>query len=240
MQIASLYAKIGADNSELKQGLVEAKNSINGASKSMAAGTDAANKSASNLGDTLRGIGKEALVVGTAAVGMAVALYKIGEAGAAINQTGESFALMMDRLGAAPDILNQMTAAVGGTVSEMELMSSTMTLLAGADDELARSMIDAAPRLLEIAKAANKLNPSLGSTSFLYESLARGIKRSSPLILDNTGLVIKVGEANEAYAAALGVTVEALTATDKQQALLNAALAAGEVLIDQEIGRAHV
>ena len=207
--------------------------SVSGEVKKLGAESKAASDGTAKIGDALRGLGKEAIIMGAAVVGVATALYKLGEAGAVVTQTGESFNMLMDDLGAAPNILAQMTAAVGGTVTEMDLMSATMTLVAGASSELARSMVDAAPQLLEIAKAANKLNPSLGSTTFLYESLARGIKRSSPLILDNTGLVIKVGEANQEYADALGVTVEALSATDKQQALLNAALKAGEVLIDQ-------
>ena len=202
----------------------------------LASGLKDAEASTRSFTDILQSVGKEALlgVAGLAAFGIAAKkAFDLAEEGAKIQQTGESFDMLMDALGAAPNILQQMKDAVGGTVDEMSLMSSTMTLVAGASSELAISMVDAAPRLLEIAKAANKLNPSLGSTTFLYESLARGIKRSSPLILDNTGLVIKVGEANQAYADSLGVTVEALTATDKQQALLNAALSAGAVLIDQ-------
>jgi len=210
--------------------------SVSGGVKKLGDEAKASSTSSAAMGDALRGIAREALlgVAGLAAFGVAAKkAFDFAEEGAKIQQTGESFDMLMDALGAAPNILQQMKDAVGGTVDEMSLMSSTMTLVAGASSELAISMVDAAPRLLEIAKAANKLNPSLGSTTFLYESLARGIKRSSPLILDNTGLVIKVGEANQAYADSLGVTVEALTATDKQQALLNAALSAGAVLIDQ-------
>ena len=86
---------------------------------------------------------------------------------------------------------------------------------------------------MEIAKAANKLNPALGSTAFMYESIATGVKRAQPLILDNLGLTLKVGEANEAYAKSMGITVEQMTAQDKAMAILNATLEAGDTLIDQ-------
>ena len=75
----------------------------------------------------------------------------------------------------------------------MKLMSATSTLLAGTSGDLATALGNATPQLLEIAKAANKLNPSLGDTAFLYESIATGVKRASPMILDNLGLTIKIG-----------------------------------------------
>ena len=53
------------------------------------------------------------------------------------------------------------------------------------------------------------------------------------MILDNLGLTIKVGAANEAYAKILGKTVDQLTAEEQKQALLNDVLRAGNVLIDQ-------
>ena len=86
---------------------------------------------------------------------------------------------------------------------------------------------------MEIAKAANKLNPALGSTSQLFADIATGVKRASPMILDNLGLTISLGQANEEYAEALGKTVEQLTEEEKKLALLNATMKAGDKLIDQ-------
>ena len=163
------------------------------------------------------------------AVGAAVALkkvYDVGAEGAAIAQTAESF----ERLGVS---IEDLRTASRGTVDDMTLMSSTLTLVAGANAELQASMLDAAPRLLEIAKAANKLNPTLGDTAFMYESISTGIKRNSPLILDNLGIMVKVGAANTIYAEQLGKSVDQLTATERAQALLNATLEAGDILIQQ-------
>jgi hypothetical protein len=53
------------------------------------------------------------------------------------------------------------------------------------------------------------------------------------MILDNLGLTIKIGDANEAMAKQLGKSVEQLTAEEKQMALLNATLKAGNQLIEQ-------
>ena len=153
--------------------------------------------------------------------------------GAIVTQTGDSFEYLSEKIGLAPDILEQLRKASMGTIDDMTLMSSTATLLAGTSDELGKALGDNTPQLLKIAKAANKLNPSLGTTSHMYESIALGIKRASPLILDNLGLTIKIGDANEKMAKKLGKSIEALTAEEKQMALLNATLEAGDKLIAQ-------
>ncbi len=198
--------------------------------------TSHAEKATATLTGGLKSFAITAGVAAGAAVAVGVATKKafdFSREGAALNQLEESFNLMNASVFKTPDLLDKMDKAARGTVGTSEMMAGLLTLTAGATDELARAQAEAAPKLMEIAKAANKLNPTLGSTGFLFESLARGIKRSSPLILDNTGLVIKVGQANEEWAAKMGMTVEAMSAQDKQFALLAAALKAGDKLIDQ-------
>ncbi len=185
--------------------------------------------------DTAASAAKTAAAIG----GVAFAgkkLLDFGSYGATVMQTADSFEMLLAHIGAAPDLLRQLQQASRGTISDMQLMSATSTLLAGAQGELATNLANATPELMEIAKAANKLNPTLGDTAFLYQSLATGIKRASPMILDNLGLTIRVGEANEAYAKALGKSVDQLTAEEQKQALLNETLRAGRVLIEQAGG----
>lgn len=157
------------------------------------------------------------------------AAFDYTQRGAAIRQTTESF----DRLGLSIDSLREASL---GTVDDMTLMRASLTLTAGASETLQQHLLGAAPQLLEIAKAANALNPTLGDTAFMYESISTGIKRNSPLILDNLGIVVKIGEANAAYAAQLGKSVEALTAEEQSIALLNATIEAGDRLIQQAGG----
>jgi len=159
--------------------------------------------------------------------------FDLSREGANLNQLTKSFELMNEQVFKTPHLLDQMTDAVNGTIKQTDLMKSLLTLTAGASDDAAQSYAAAAPQLLEIAKASNKLNPALGDTAFLFDSLALGIKRGSPLILDNLGITVKVGEANEKYAASIGKTVEALTAEEKQMALLNAVMESGDQLISQ-------
>jgi len=185
---------------------------------------------------------KSFAAAGAAVAGAAYTLKKafdFGKEGAEISQTRSSFEGLINTLGAAPDTLDRLRAAARGTVDDMTLMSSTSTLLAGTQGDLAQQLAGSTPRLLEIAKAANKLNPTLGDTTFLYQSLALGIKRASPMILDNLGLTIKIGEANEAFARKLGKTADALTAEEQKMALLEETLRAGGVLMEQAGGSAE-
>ena len=189
---------------------------------------DGGKRVSTSMGDVGMALGKMSLMAGGAYLALKQ-VYDLGKQGAAIEQTAASF----DRLGISIDALR---AASLGTVDDMTLMKATLTLTAGASETLQGKLLTAAPQLMEIAKAANALNPTLGDTAFMYESIATGVKRASPLILDNLGIVVKIGEANQKYADQLGKTVEALTEEEKQVALLNATLDAGARLIEQNGG----
>lgn len=189
-------------------------------------------------------LGTAAKTIGTVTAAAAIMgatmnqVFDLGLAGAKVNQQTESFRTLLSVVGAAPDTLNRLRTASRGTISDMALMSSTSTLLAGSSDEMAKAMADAAPDILSLADAANKLNPTLGSTEFLYQSLMTGIKRGSPMLIDNTGLTVRLGEANEKYAQSIGKTVDELTDEERKMALLNGVLAAGDNLLRQVGGSA--
>lgn len=204
------------------------------AEKEVATGLDKLKSGVGQLGVVFAGMSAAAIAAGVAAK----QAFEFGKRGAVVSQTEDSFNRLLISLGANVDLLDELRMASAGTVDDMTLMSSTATLLAGATGQLGQDLANATPELLEIAKAANKLNPTLGDTAFLYESISTGIKRNSPLILDNLGLTIKIGAANEEYAKALGKTVEELTADEQKQALLNEVLRAGNVLIEQAGGAA--
>ena len=157
------------------------------------------------------------------------AAFDFTEEGASVIQTRESF----ERLGVSIEAMREVSL---NTIDDMTLMKATLTLTAGASEELQAELLDNAPALLKIAKAANAVNPGLGTTAQMYESISTGIKRSSPLILDNLGIVVKIDAANRAYAKTLGIAVEEMTAADKQMALLNATIEAGDRLIEQAGG----
>lgn len=108
--------------------------------------------------------------------------------------------------------------SVRGTVSDFELVKKA---------NLARIMGIPAEAMGTLAQAAMAASSATGeSVDFMLDSIVRGVARGSPLILDNLGIIISIGEANEEYAKKLGKTAEALTKAESAQAVLSATLKA--------------
>jgi len=207
--------------------------------KGVGSTTEDTQKKTGTFGDKLKGLAGTFAIVASSAVAVGAAIkvaFDLGREGAAIAQTKQSFDGLLSQWAIAPGYLEKMQEASNGTIKDLDIMASTLTLVAGAGKEMGTAMIDSSPRLMEIAKAANKLNPSLGTTAFMYDSITKGIKRNSPMILDNLGIIVKVGEANETYAKKIGKTVSALTAEEKSIALLNAVMEQGDNLVQQAGG----
>lgn len=164
------------------------------------------------------------------------AFYSSARGGAELTQLTESFDRANASIFKTPTLLNDLSVAARGTVTEAELMSGIMTLTAGTSETLSKALTTNAAELLTIAKAANRLNPTLGDTEYFYKSLTTGIKRSSYRILDNLGIVVRVGDANRRWAEEMGRTVDSMTAEERQMALLNETLRVGGRLVQQAGG----
>lgn len=208
-------------------------------SSGVKAGTDAATKNVDSFGKSFKTL-SEGVVKGVGLVSAEVLamkkVFEFGEEGAKIKQMGLSFDGLLKSLGAQTDLLDQLRKASRGTIDDYSLMTSTATLLAGTEGELATALANATPGLLKMSEAAQKLNPSLGDSTFLYDSLAKGIKRGSPMILDNLGIIVKLEEAYANYATSIGKSADELTSEQQKIALLNAVLAKGDVLLKQAGG----
>jgi len=158
-----------------------------------------------------------------------VAAFEFAEAGAKVAQTKRSF----DDLGISIGTLRE---AANGTVSDMTLMSSTLALVTGTSGELKSGLLSAADDLMKIAKAASDLNPTLGDTGFMYQSLALGIKRGQKDIIDNTGIIVDATLANKKFADSVGKNVDELSDEERKLALLNETVSIGNGLIEQAGG----
>ena len=113
--------------------------------------------------------------------------------------------------------LGDMRAAVKGTVGDVDLMAAAnRALMLGA----AKTGED----LTMLAGAGRRLGAVMGLTAKQgVEDLATGIGRASAPILDNLGLMVKVGPATERYARSIDKLVENLTEEEKKTAFRVAA-----------------
>jgi len=201
---------------------------------------DAAKKGGEGLSAAmkrLKNIAAQATAASGILVGFGLAARKafaMAREAAEDAQLERSFERLMELSGLeATEVLRDLRQAVHDTVGEVELMAAANMLLAGTQGELRKELAASLPRLAAIAEAAHRLNPALGDTTYLLESLATGIKRGSPLLLDNLGITISLSKAYRDYAEAVGKSVDALTEEEKKIALLHGVLEQGAVIMEQ-------
>ena len=158
--------------------------------------------------------------------GLAAAAGGIGllvQRGSDVEKIAGSFESLTAAAGLTGEtLLTTVRDAVKGTVSDMDIMAaSNKALLLGlpVTNEQMGTMAESAVALGQaMGQGANKS----------LDDLITALGRSSPLILDNLGLTVKVGEANEAYAVKLGKSAKELTDAEKKQAFFNAAMDAAK------------
>lgn len=177
---------------------------------------------------------KTMAVAGTAAfAGVSVALKSVVQDGLQSRAIADSFGDMTKRFGLDGDkLVAKLKEVSAGTVSTTDLMlASNKAMALGVAPDL-----ETVTKLMEIARVKGR---ALGlDTTQAFSDIVTGIGRGSPLILDNLGITIKLGEAQEMYAKKLGKTVEEMTDAEKKQALLNAVMESGTKEL-ADLGEVH-
>lgn len=138
--------------------------------------------------------------------------------GAKAQSTERIFRNLTQQQGVNADqLLASLQQATHGSVQSLELMTQANRVALS----LGREGLAQLPGLAEGARSAALAQGE--SVSFMLNSVVEGVRKASPELLDNLGLTLRVGEANQAMADSLGKTVDALTAQERSMALLNAA-----------------
>lgn len=212
-------ALAGQDSTTVQ--VINAKRQLIAVEKQLENAQNGTAASSKNLSSALSGIGG-ALVAGGLVIGlqqivsMGQELVTVGAQAGRVRSAFDELAKAGGTSGNA--LINSLRAASRGEISDLnlELAANRANLLgvAKSAEELAK--------LLDIARdRAKKMGTETGQA---FNDLVTGLGRGSPLILDNLGITVKLGEANEAYAKTLGKTSAQLTDTEKKQALINAVL----------------
>ena len=196
---------------------------------------DQASPSVKGLTANLNGLKGAAGAVSGALAGIGVAVgaaqlvrFSAEAVGMAANaqQVEGAFRNLTASVGiSANTLLGQMEAVAGGWATNAQLMQTANLALQGGTAELVQQL----PRLFEVARAAAVASGQ--DVLYVYDTLVRGIIRGSPLLIDNANIFVKVGDAQEQYAASIGKTVEQLSAQEKQLSLLNAVMGDADRII---------
>ncbi len=160
------------------------------------------------------------LVVGLATLQTAMKAIEFAELAARAKDVEKAFNSLADSAQIdANRMLKSMKDATAGTISEFELMQqfSTASLLG--------LPLDRFDEMLAIARGASKATGQ--SMEFMLNSIVTALGRGSKLMLDNLGILIDVGAANNRYAESLGKTSSQLTDVERKQAFINDALRIG-------------
>lgn len=229
MQVASLFASIGADTSGLQKGLKDAENAIKQSGQNM-------QKSGGLFDASVMITGLNQALEIASKVGEALQqVIEYSKEGAQVQRVESGFANLAASMGQdAQSIINSIKQASLGMVSEYDIaLSSSKALMLGvgkSGDDLAK--------LMEVAAVRGR---AMGiSTTQAFNDIVTGIGRLSPMILDNLGIVTNAEATYSAYAESIGKTSKQLTDFEKKQALLNRVIgetegllaASGELVLD--------
>lgn len=228
----SVLFKIGADISDLQAKSSQVVQALDSMEKNSVKATSALN--------TLGGIAKTAFAqftianLATDAIRGVISEYQrfITE-GQKITGLTRSFEQLSKAAGQnSREMMTALQTATRGMVSDYNLLQSANKAMLLGLPVTAESMGD-------LAKTATILGKAMGQDATKsLDDLIVALGRSSPLILDNLGLSVKLGEANEAYATKLGKSVGALTDAEKKMAFYEAAMEAARKKVN-EIGEGH-
>lgn len=189
------------------------------------------NSAAGQLGKFSKSVGAVTKLAAGAAGAIAAttgAVVALGVRGSKVEGIKSSFeALSQATRDSADEMLGSMRTATQGLVSDFELMSA-------ANKAMLLGLPVTAESMGTMAKAATILGRAMNQDATKsLDDLTTALGRGSPLILDNLGLTVKVGEANEAYARQLGKSTSELTEGEKKLAFYNAAMDAAKVRLGE-------
>lgn len=205
----------------------------------LAGATKAASAETKGLGQSVKGffeahkqsftaIGQATGLLAGAIGGITAGIVALGVRGSTVAGVATSF----DRL----------TAAAGESGAEMLRLTREGTkglianfdIMAAANKGLLLGLPITSTSMGDLAKTATVLGRAMKQDAGKsLDDLITALGRSSPLILDNLGLTVKVGEANTAYAQKLGKTVDQLTEAESKTAFYEAAMEAARVKVDE-------
>jgi hypothetical protein len=153
-----------------------------------------------------------------------------GVAVSALNKLGGEMTAFVDRgtkLGPVEQSFERLSAAVqqdsGLMLSSLQTatrgMVSNYDLMLASNKAVLLGLPVTADSMQELAKTATVLGKAMGQDATKsFDDLITALGRTSPMILDNLGITVKLEEANAKYAASVGKSADSLTEAEKKTA----------------------
>lgn len=221
VRVGKAVFEIGADDTEMRQIYAQLlKNTEQVANQTKSIGSNLNVAAFKQFG--------EIAFKAVAAVGEKI--VELAQRGAEVDGVQSAFDKLTTSVGSTRDaMLDASRSATKGLISDFDLM-------AAGNKAMLLGLPVTAQSLGTMGEAAVVLGRAMKQDATKsFDDLITALGRGSPMILDNLGLSVKVGEANEAYARSLGKSADALTEAEKKTAFYNAAMEAAKAKV-AEVG----
>lgn len=206
------------------EALDKIKSKINSTSSAVSSDADSMKKKIFDLGQTFNSaLGFTAANVITTAANFLKNFFVDATKNALLFEQ-QLLSLQYQTENTADALINKLSVAVNGLVSDLDLAQATnrALVLGLRKDDL--------PGLFEAAATRAKV---MGiSVTQATNDIVTGIGRASPLILDNLGIVFDTASVFEQYAASINRSVESLSKQEKAVALTNAVIDSTAPLVE--------
>lgn len=176
----------------------------------------------------LSALGKAAGIAGIVALGVQAgqAALELAQLGAQSLALKSSFEQVQGGAANAASVLDALRSASRGMISDYDLMLS-------ANKAALLGVADTAQEMSALLQIATVRGRAMGiSATQAFNDIVTGLGRMSPLILDNLGITVNLEDTMKRYAETLGKTSDALTDTERKQALVNAVIESSASLMD--------
>lgn len=211
LTLKSLLVRLGVDSSDFDTGISAAETKTKGLESTF---------------DNLSMVGGGILLGATgAAVAGATALFGLGSVAAMAAGRVDELALVNtvlgNNLGISNDLIREQVAAVRAQGIEAAVAEEALAKMMQANLDVAGAT--------DIARVAQDAAVIAGmNSSESMDAIIHGITTLNPLVLRGQGLIVDQQKAYDDLAASLGISATELSAAQKQQAMYNAVLTAGE------------
>jgi len=232
--------RVGATATEAAEKMTRLGQTVPPGIQKIADAAKAAADKTKALADEVKHAGEQTGFFETKAIAMGTALgsFAGGLATQAMQKLGQEVGVFIERGAKLPAIEGSFKRLAEGVKLNADQMVASMQVGTShlvADFDLMQSankaMLLGLPvteqGMGDLAKTATILGRAMGQDATKsLDDLITALGRSSPMILDNLGLTVKVGEANEAYARKLGLAVDQLNPAQQKMAFYEAAMEA--------------